>query len=129
MASDEAEIRDLINRWAQAVRDQDLEGILDRHSSDMLMFDVPPPVALRGIDAYRETWKPFFEAFRGGGVFEIDRLDVTAGDRVAFATALLRCETGAGADIVPRLRLTVGLRKEEDRWTIAHEHHSYPAES
>jgi ketosteroid isomerase-like protein len=25
-----------------------------------------------------------------------------------------------------RLRLTLGLRKEQDRWIIAHEHHSFP---
>lgn len=29
-------------------------------------------------------------------------------------------------DPTTRLRLTVGLRKEHDRWVIAHEHHSYP---
>ena len=25
-----------------------------------------------------------------------------------------------------RLRLTIGLRKEDGRWVVAHEHHSYP---
>jgi ketosteroid isomerase-like protein len=25
-----------------------------------------------------------------------------------------------------RLRLTVGLRKEDGRWLVAHEHHSFP---
>ena len=25
-----------------------------------------------------------------------------------------------------RLRLTLGLRKEGGRWTVAHEHHSFP---
>lgn len=24
-----------------------------------------------------------------------------------------------------RLRLTLGLRKEQDRWIVAHEHHSF----
>jgi ketosteroid isomerase-like protein len=26
-----------------------------------------------------------------------------------------------------RLRLTIGLRKEDGRWLVAHEHHSFPA--
>ena len=25
-----------------------------------------------------------------------------------------------------RLRLTIGLRKEQGRWIVAHEHHSFP---
>jgi ketosteroid isomerase-like protein len=25
-----------------------------------------------------------------------------------------------------RLRLTLGLRKDEGRWVVAHEHHSFP---
>jgi ketosteroid isomerase-like protein len=48
------------------------------------MFDVPPPNELNGIDAYRESWTPSFEHFKHGGVFAIERLDVTAGDQVAL---------------------------------------------
>jgi len=53
---------------------------------------------------------------------------MTAGDRVAYATALLRCGTNVELvrDTVTRLRLTVGLRKIDGRWCIAHEHHSFP---
>ena len=41
--TDEATIRELVERWANAVRDKDVDGILSNHSTDMLMFDVPPP--------------------------------------------------------------------------------------
>ena len=125
--NDEQSIRALIENWAKAVRRQDLDAIVANHAADMLMFDVPPPVALRGLQAYKESWPPFFESFRNGGVFEIAELQVTASDSVAFATALLRCVTGAPAGSVePTLRLTVGLRKENGSWLIAHEHHSFP---
>jgi uncharacterized protein (TIGR02246 family) len=126
-----AEIRCLIERWAEAVRRKDIDGVLADHARDVLMFDVPPPVAVAGIDAYRETWPPFFDwQKRGQGTFELVSLDVTAGDTVAFATAVLRCGTTAELAQNPeaRLRLTVGLRKENGRWVIAHEHHSFPAE-
>ena len=124
----EAHIRTLIERWANAVQHQDLETIVADYAMNFLMFDVPPPNELNGIEAYRDSWAPFFEHFKHGGVFAIERLDVTAGDRVAFATALLRCGTKEELEKDPatRLRLTVGLRKEGDRWIIAHEHHSYP---
>jgi ketosteroid isomerase-like protein len=57
----ESAIRALIERWAAAVRAGELESVLADHSEDIQMFDVPPPNEVRGIDAYRETWPPFFE--------------------------------------------------------------------
>lgn len=61
MADDETLIRTLIKRWARAVHGSDIEGVLADHSDDIVMFDVPPPNdGVRGIDAYRETWKPVF---------------------------------------------------------------------
>jgi ketosteroid isomerase-like protein len=94
----EADIRTLIERWASAVQRQDIATIVADHTAGFLMFDVPPPNELKGIDAYRESWAPFFEHFKQGGTFAIERLDVTAGADVAFATALLRCghQSGAG---------------------------------
>jgi uncharacterized protein (TIGR02246 family) len=127
----EATIRGLIERWAKAVQARDIDGVLADHSEDIQMFDVPPPNEVRGIEAYRKTWPPFFEWLKRGAVFEIVSLDVTAGDEIAFATALLRCgtEEGLRKDPDTRLRLTVGLRKEAGRWIVSHEHHSFPAQN
>jgi uncharacterized protein (TIGR02246 family) len=130
VTGDEAHIRQLVQDWARAVHAGDLDAVLADHSPDIVMFDVPPPSdGVRGIDAYRKTWPPFFEWQRQGAVFEIVELDVTAGDDVAFAHALLRCGTAAEIEANPgnRLRLTIGLRKEGGRWVITHEHHSFPA--
>jgi uncharacterized protein (TIGR02246 family) len=128
---DEAEIRALIERWTTAVHAGDMEGVLADHADDIVMFDVPPPDnGVRGINAYRETWPSFFTWQEQGASFEIVSLNVTAGDSVAFAHALLRCGTDRELEQNPdrRLRLTVGLRKEDGRWVVAHEHHSFPAE-
>jgi uncharacterized protein (TIGR02246 family) len=125
---DEAAIRQLIERWATAVHAGDLAAVLDAHADDIVMFDVPPPHdGVRGIGAYRETWPPFFEWQRQGAVFEITELDVTAGDDVAFAWALLRCGTAEEFAQEParRLRLTIGLRRTGGRWIVSHEHHSF----
>jgi len=125
---DEDRIRSLIERWATAVHDGDMEGVLADHADDIVMFDVPPPHdGVRGIDAYRQTWPPFFEWQARGASFEIVSLDVTAGDDVAYAVALLRCGTAEQLAEQPasRLRLTVGVRKERGRWVVAHEHHSF----
>ncbi|MEV6398291.1 SgcJ/EcaC family oxidoreductase [Streptomyces sp. NPDC051907] len=128
MADDEGQIRTLIEQWAEAVHAADLAGVLADHADDIVMFDVPPPHdGVRGIDAYRDTWPPFFEWQTQGASFEILSLDVIAGDDVAFAYALLRCGTPKELAEQPatRLRLTIGLRKEQGRWVFAHEHHSF----
>jgi uncharacterized protein (TIGR02246 family) len=131
MTDDEAEIRALIDRWAKAVHAGDIDNVLADHTDDVVMFDVPPPNEVRGMDAYRETWPPFFDYQRQGAVFDIVSLEVTAGTDVAFAHALLRCGTEEGflRDPDNRLRLTLGLRKRNDRWAVAHEHHSFPLRS
>ena len=127
--SDEQLIRTLIQAWATAAHDGDLDTVLADHSPDIVMFDVAlPNEGVRGIEAYRDTWPPFFQWQASGAVFQIESLDVTAGPEVAFAYALLRCGTPAdfARDPAQRLRLTLGLRKVEGRWTVTHEHHSFP---
>jgi len=128
--TDEAAVRALIENWAQAVRAGDLPGILAHHSADMLMFDVPPPRVSRGLDAYRKTWDLFFAWSDKPVVFDIEEMHITAGSDVAFAAALMRC-AGTGKDgerISLGFRLTIGLRKIGNQWTIVHEHHSVPAD-
>lgn len=126
----ESQIRALIMRWAAAAHAGDMDGVLADHDDDIVMFDVPPPYAgARGIDEYRETWPSFFEWQASGASFDVESLDVVAGEEVAFAYALLRCGTPADLEADPenRLRLTLGLRiSPEGRWVVVHEHHSFP---
>jgi uncharacterized protein (TIGR02246 family) len=128
MPDNEQQIETLVQRWALAVRRGEMEGVLADHADDIVMFDVPPPHdGVRGIEAYRETWPGFFAWQARGASFEIVSLEVTAGEDVAYAHALLRCDTPEGLLENPegRLRLTLGLRKQHGRWTVAHEHHSF----
>jgi uncharacterized protein (TIGR02246 family) len=125
---DDEQVRELVRRWAAAVHGGDLGTVVADHADDIVMFDVPPPHrGVRGIEAYKETWPPFFEWQRSGALFEIDELEVEAGDDVAYAFALLRCGTPEELAERPeqRLRLTLGLRREGGRWVVAHEHHSF----
>ena len=130
MPDDQDQIRALIEQWAAAAHGGDLDSLLAHHSADIVMFDVSPPYeGVRGIEAYRDTWPPFFGWQASGAVFEIVSLDITAGDDVAFAFALLRCDTPDGLARNPdnRLRLTLGLRKQDGQWVVTHEHHSFPS--
>ena len=48
-------------------------------------------------------------------------LHITAGETVAYCHALVMIFDCT-------VRLTMGLRKDDGEWLIAHEHHSYPIE-
>jgi ketosteroid isomerase-like protein len=127
----ESDIKALIEAWADAVRRHDLPAILAHHDDDLVMFDVPPPLQSRGLAEYIKSWDLFFTYHRPGQAFDIEQLQICAGDTVAFAVAIMRCgsETVAGPHDSGgiQFRLTIGLRKVDGAWRIQHEHHSVPA--
>ena len=129
-SANEAEILALIQRWAAAVRAEDRAAIREDHDPDILMFDVPLPLQLRGLDAYMATWDLFYSASEKPVSFDFHDVEITAGSDVAFATAIGSCVNIApdGRRENLRFRLTMGLRKIEGRWRVTHEHHSLPAE-
>ncbi len=128
-STDEAEILALIERWAGAVRAQDLAVIRADHDAGMLMFDVPPPPLSRGLDAYMATWETFYASAEKPVAFDFRDIEITAGSDVAFATAIGNCVTidSDGKREPLEFRLTMGLRRIDGRWRIMHEHHSLPA--
>ena len=128
-ATDEAQIRALIEQWSKAVRDENRAAIRADHDADVLMFDVPPPFLSRGLDAYMATWETFFTSAEKPVSFAFHDVEVTCGADVAFATAVGRCvniDTDGEREPL-EFRLTMGLRKIDGKWRVMHEHHSLPA--
>ena len=124
----EIQIRKLIENWAMAVRNKDMEKILAHHSEDIVMYDVPEPFKSEGIEAYRKTWDLFF-TYTKLGVFDIQELHIVADENVAFCFATMKCSDKSDTTEFVELpfRLTIGLRKINNQWTIVHEHHSIPS--
>ena len=129
-SKDDADLRVLIERWAKAVREENMAGIRAGHDSDILMFDVPPPLFTRGLDKYMATWDRFLSWSEKPVAFDLNDVQITAGNDVAFATAIGRCSgrDRSGKREQLEFRLTVGLRKIGGAWRVVHEHHSLPAE-
>jgi uncharacterized protein (TIGR02246 family) len=120
--TNETQIRALVENWAKAVRTKDMESVLAHHTFDIVMFDVPAPLQAKGIEEYKKTWELFFDNSPGGaGAFDVTELHVAASDTVAYCHALVKVFDST-------VRLTIGLRRENSQWLIAHEHHSYPIE-
>ena len=128
-SENEIQIRQIIEDWAAAVRNGDINKILAHHSDDIVMYDVPKPFQSIGIEAYRKTWDTFF-AYTKPGVFDIQELHVVADQQVAFCHATMKCADKSNSEEYVELdfRLTIGLKKINGQWTIVHEHHSVPGE-
>jgi uncharacterized protein (TIGR02246 family) len=128
-SNEAAEIQALIARWATAVRDENRPGIRADHDVDILMFDVPPPFRSRGLDAYMATWETFFSSQEKPVAFDLYDVQVTCGEDVGFVTAIGKCVNidRDGKREPLDFRLTVCLRKIDQKWRIVHEHHSLPA--
>ncbi len=125
----EAQVRQLVENWAKAVRDKDIEAVIAHHSGDIVMYDVPYPFESVGIDAYRKTWDLFF-AYTKPGVFDIQELHIVADENIAFCFATMKCANKSKSEeyVALDFRLTIGLQKINNQWTIIHEHHSVPSE-
>ena len=126
--TNETQIKTLIENWTKAVRNKDIKQILAHHSNDIVMYDVPEPFQSVGIEAYRKTWDLFF-TFTKQGVFDIQELNIVADENVAFCFATMKCSDKSDTvDFVDLpFRLTIGLKKINNQWTIIHEHHSIPS--
>jgi uncharacterized protein (TIGR02246 family) len=126
--SKEAEIRRIIDEWATAFRDKNIDGLMANHSPDIVLFDLPTPLQYRGADAYRKNWEQWFPTLEGPVGCEIRELSVTAGDDVAFSHSLNRITSkrtnGETTDVW--VRVTVGYRKLKGKWVVTHEHVSMP---
>jgi uncharacterized protein (TIGR02246 family) len=127
-AIDEARIRQLIDNWAKAVRAKDINGLMSYYTPDILVFDVAPPLQYAGTDAYRKNFEEWFPSFEGPVGCEIRDLSITTGDDVAFSHSLNRISgtrtNGEETDVW--VRATLGFRKVDGKWRIAHEHVSVP---
>jgi uncharacterized protein (TIGR02246 family) len=118
--SNETLIRALVEKWASAVRAKDIDGAIANHTDDIVMFDVPMPLQSKGKKGYKKTWELFFDHSPGGrGSFNVTELRIFAGESVAYCHGIVKVRDA-------KVRLTLGLRKKNGRWLIAHEHHSYP---
>jgi ketosteroid isomerase-like protein len=103
--------------------------VIADHSDDIVMFDVPPSEdRVRGIAAYRKTCPPFFTWQRQVHRSRSSRSTSAPGGRgLRVRAAALRHARGARARPPGnRLRLTVGLQRDGDRWVVTHEPHSFP---
>lgn len=130
MTSDVEQIQTVVKDVEAAMEAKDVDRLLARYTADAVTFDLAPPLRRAGqaaLDA--EGLAAWLAGFDGPVHYAVVDLEVTAGEDVAFCHALNRMAStpnGSPEGFVMWFRMTAGLRKEDGRWRIAHEHTSTP---
>lgn len=123
-----AQIRQLLDHWAEALRAKDVDGVMSHYATDVVAFDLAPPLQYRGADAYRKNWESWFPTFRGPIGYELRDLNIATSEDIAFCHSFNRI-TGTRTDDEKTdvwVRATVCCRKIDRKWKIVHEHQSVP---
>lgn len=127
-AQAEAEIRACLETWKNAFLKRDVDTIMTLYTPDVLAFDAILKLQFKGREAYRKHWEACMSMCGGHLLFEIQDLDITAADQIAFAHYVCLCggTNEKGEQQSGWMRVTLGLRREQGEWKIAHEHFSSP---
>jgi len=123
-----AEIEARIETLAQAIRVKSIDNVMAHYAPDVVVYDLQPPLDVRGIAAYRRNFEKWFASMSGRINYEMLDVHISADDDHAFVHCLshiIGARTGGGrADYW--VRVTSGWRKVGEQWVIAHEHISMP---
>jgi ketosteroid isomerase-like protein len=127
--ADQAAIRDVIAEREAGIRSRDVRQVMQVHTTDPVIFDLAPPLQLKGPDALDPTaLEDWFATWTGPIGLEHHDLAVTAAGDLAFAHCLVHL-TGSrtsGDETDVWVRQTLGLRRLGEVWRIVHEHTSVP---
>jgi uncharacterized protein (TIGR02246 family) len=125
---DEATIRQQVDKIVEGIRAKDLEGLKQLYATDVVSFDVEPPLQHVGVAAKLKNWEKVFTFFQDV-TYEVRDLTLTVGDDVAFGHCFGRL-SGTLKDGTATsgmwVRVTFCFRKADGNWLIAHDQVSLP---
>lgn len=126
--TDEAQIRAIIEDYAEGLRNKDVERCVSHYSDDVVRFNLAPPLEYRGKETVRKNLTEWFDTFSGPIDVDIQGLEVSAGADTAFAYSFNRIggTKQKGPSKEHWVRVTIGFRKTDGKWLVNHEHVSVP---
>ena len=127
-AAEETAIRGQIEKVIDGLRAKDLEALREPYASDVVSFDVEPPLQHVGIEAKLANWARVFQVFETVD-YELRELTLTIGGDVAFGHAFGRLSGTMKNGVATAgmwVRVTYGLRRIDGTWRIAHDQVSVP---
>lgn len=124
----EAEIRRQVDKLVTAIGTKDLAGLKQVYATDVVSFDVEPPLQHVGLEAKLTNWRGVFTFFRDVS-YEFRDLTFTVDESVAFAHGFGRLsgtlESGATTNGM-WVRATLCFRRIDGDWLVAHDQVSVP---
>ncbi|MBC8125962.1 MAG: nuclear transport factor 2 family protein [Gloeobacteraceae cyanobacterium ES-bin-144] len=127
-AANEAEIRALIDRTAEACRAKDASALTANYATDVLAFDLVNPLRYRGSEAVGKRAAEWFSSWQGEFAYEVQDLTISASGDTAFGHSLNHVN-GTKTDGQPVdmwWRATVCCERIDGKWLITHQHSSEP---
>lgn len=129
-AADKAAIEAMYRQFDQAFEKKDSKAIMACYAPDVFVYDVTPPRAYVGWDAYRKDWDDLFAAMPGPATSKITDLNITVAGNVAWSHYVddgsLTDKEGKAMHLV--VRATDVWRKSKGQWRIVMEHNSFPVD-
>ncbi|ROQ01031.1 ketosteroid isomerase-like protein [Stella humosa] len=131
MATDRDDIRQAVDKLAQAIRRKDAAAVMALHAAEPVIYDLAPPLAnsrTAARDPSRlEAW---FATWRGDIAYEQRDLVIHQDGDLAVCHGFLRIGgtkvDGDGTATSVWTRQTLALRREAGAWRIFHVHESVP---
>lgn len=124
----EEEIRDFMNRFAQAFSSRNLDEIMSFYSPDVVAFDITPPLQYKGANEFRKSWQQFVEMTVDPVKYDVEDVNITtSGDLgVSYCISHMTGATKSGEKMDVWMRHTGVYRKLNGQWKIIHEQLSVP---
>jgi ketosteroid isomerase-like protein len=129
MKNRESALRERIGGLAQAIRDKNPDALMACYSPDVVVYDVYPPLEVRGAAAYRKNFERWFSSVQGPIGYDMEDLRVIQAEGHATCRCLshVTARTTAGDPMDYWVRVTALLEDIGGQWLVTHEHISMPA--
>jgi ketosteroid isomerase-like protein len=126
----EAALRQRVQDGVKAIRAKDIDAVMSLYASNVVSFDLGPPLRYAGADNKRRAWQEVFAAYPGPIAYEVHELNVTTHGDLAFVHSLNHVSgslaSGHTSDLW--LRWTACFRRIDGVWLVVHDHVSVPAD-
>ncbi|HET9158592.1 MAG TPA: nuclear transport factor 2 family protein [Myxococcaceae bacterium] len=126
----EANIRQHLDRWANAVSTKNIDGATSLYAPDVVSFDINPPLRYAGAETKRQAWLKVFAAYPGHFSYEVPDPSITTEGDLAFVHSLnhVRGTLANGHTTDLWVRWTACFRRIDGHWLVVHDHVSVPAD-
>jgi ketosteroid isomerase-like protein len=128
LSSTEDEVLERIETLVEAIRHKNVDNVMAHYAPDVVVFDLQPPLEVRGVAAYRKNFEKWFASMSGRIAYEMSDVHLSADDTVASCHCISHV-TGArsgGGRADYWVRVTSTWRRVHGEWRVTQEHISMP---